>query len=199
MRKVIYHNQIAWFLIPHYLAATSPFSYPEIFDPRVAAYLCDSTMSDQDLELHNLCARCSLLVIIIDSPRYGISSEWQINFDGLGKNAQYLARLHEDLQSLLALYQTLARNLIDSGSLQAFENLEMPLSCLLSRMEFQGISVSLTTLETISTRLRAEINRIEGEAYHLVGQSFNLSSPEQVLCHNLIFICWLFLGCSSSL
>jgi DNA polymerase I len=98
----------------------------------------------------------------------------------MGKIAKHCAHLYEDLQCILAMYHLLKRKLSDYELLQVFQNVEMPLSCLLSRMEFQGVHVSLRTLDTISIRLESEIRSLEVEAHQVTGQEINLSSPDQV-------------------
>jgi DNA polymerase I-like protein with 3'-5' exonuclease and polymerase domains len=98
----------------------------------------------------------------------------------LGRIAKHCAKLYEELQSVLGLCHLMKQKLSDYGSFQVFEELEMPLSCLLARMEFEGLCVSLTTLQAISDHASTEIKALEREAHHAAGQDFNLSSPEQV-------------------
>lgn len=98
----------------------------------------------------------------------------------MGKVALQCLSLYEDLQCLIQLHQILKQRLNDYHTYNVFKGLEMPLSCLLSRMEYQGLKVSLTTLEDISSKLTTEIKIIETEAHQIVKQNFNLSSPEQV-------------------
>jgi DNA polymerase I len=98
----------------------------------------------------------------------------------MGRIARHCATLYEELQSVLGLCSLMKLKLSDYGSSQVFEELEMPLSCLLARMEFQGLRVSLTTLQTIADHASTEIKALEIEAHRSVGQDFNLSSPDQV-------------------
>lgn len=98
----------------------------------------------------------------------------------MGRIALQCLSLYEDLQCLLQLHQILKQKLQDFHSYNVFRGLEMPLSCLLSRMEYQGLAVSVPTLDEISTQLTTEIKSIETEARKIVNQEFNLSSPEQV-------------------
>lgn len=56
--KIIYHTQIVWFIITHSIeSSTSPHKFRNLFDPRIATYLCDSTLTEQDLELSSICGR----------------------------------------------------------------------------------------------------------------------------------------------
>lgn len=121
--------------------------------------------------------------------RFSISPQKRVPRVQMGKIALQCLSLYEDLQCLIQLYQTLKQKLKEYNSFNVFQGLEMPLSCLLSRMEYQGLKVSLPTLEEISSQLTNEIKTIETESHQLVKQDFNLSSPEQVFffCSFILF------------
>jgi DNA polymerase I len=112
--------------------------------------------------------------------RFSISAPNRVQIGEMGKIAKHCASLYEELQSILGVYHLTKQKLSDYGLLQVFQNIEMPLSCLLSRMEFQGLRVSLGTLDSISRRLQSEIRSLEIECHRVTGQEINLSSPDQV-------------------
>ena len=98
----------------------------------------------------------------------------------MGRIANHCATLYEDLQSILGLYHLTKQKLSDYELLHVFQTIEMPLSCLLSRMELQGLRVSLQNLDSISRRLQSEVKSLEIECHRVAGQEINLSSPDQV-------------------
>jgi DNA polymerase-1 len=61
-----------------------------------------------------------------------------------------------------------------------FYEVEMPLSVLLMRMEKSGILLDKELLEDLGKELEGKLEKLEEEAYFLVGEEFNLNSPQQV-------------------
>lgn len=62
--KILYHAQVAMLAIHSAgdgVGAARAWACGEdvaVFDPRVAHYLCDTTVTDEDLELKRICDRC---------------------------------------------------------------------------------------------------------------------------------------------
>lgn len=61
-----------------------------------------------------------------------------------------------------------------------FREIEVPLEPVLAEMEYWGIKIDTTYLETLSEEIGNKLEEIEKEAYHLAGQTFNLASPKQL-------------------
>lgn len=61
-----------------------------------------------------------------------------------------------------------------------FEEIEMPLISILSRIESYGVLIDKNLLNTHSIELNSRLHTLKIEAYQLVGMSFNLSSPKQL-------------------
>ncbi len=61
-----------------------------------------------------------------------------------------------------------------------FYNIEMPLSFVLSDMEFTGVHVDKKYLEDMDKELTLKIEEIENKIYEMAGEKFNLSSPKQL-------------------
>lgn len=66
------------------------------------------------------------------------------------------------------------------GCLGYFEQLEMPVSHVLYRMEEKGIQVSLSRLEELKKRIGARRNDLEAQIKRVLGP-INLNSPKQLL------------------
>jgi len=70
--------------------------------------------------------------------------------------------------------------LSETGMLQLFENIEMPLVFTLYEMESRGIRVNQQALKEYGDNLQTGIERLEKEIYALVGEEFNINSPKQL-------------------
>ena len=138
-----------------------------IFDPRVAAYLCETDTQESGFEFNALCNK------------FQISRE-AFQEIGLGSVSLAVGHSHSELKALLRLQVCLQLE-IDKreGTERAFRVLEMPLVTLLSLMELRGLEISHTVLTGISSKIERTISFIVQTAHETVG-TFNLASPEQV-------------------
>ncbi len=66
------------------------------------------------------------------------------------------------------------------GPLNVFENIEMPLVPVLSRIERNGVKIDPTVLHNHSGELAQRLTELEQKAHELAGEAFNLSSPKQL-------------------
>ena len=87
----------------------------------------------------------------------------------------------EDADITLRLHQALWPRLGDHPRLKTlFEEIEMPLVPVLSRMERTGVLVDADMLRAQSRELAEEMARIEAAAHAEAGGPFNLGSPKQI-------------------
>lgn len=87
----------------------------------------------------------------------------------------------EDADITLRLHQFFWPQLEEIASLKSvFENIEMPLVPLLSRIERNGALVDANLLGKQSIELGERLTQLERKAYDIAGQEFNLSSPKQL-------------------
>jgi len=87
----------------------------------------------------------------------------------------------EDADITLRLHQHLWPQLQALPALQKlYDELEMPLVPVLSRMERSGVAVDVAMLKQQSGELALRIKELEERAYHAAGQPFNLGSPKQI-------------------
>ncbi|MGH9685032.1 MAG: DNA polymerase I [Candidatus Acidiferrales bacterium] len=61
-----------------------------------------------------------------------------------------------------------------------YEQIDLPLSAVLARMEAAGVRVNPKELDVISTKAQMEITRLEKEIYDLAGFEFKINSPQQL-------------------
>lgn len=87
----------------------------------------------------------------------------------------------EDADITLRLHQFFWPQLEQVPSLkQVFEQIEMPLVPVLSRIERNGALVDAKLLGKHSLELGERLIQLERKAYEIAGQEFNLSSPKQL-------------------
>ena len=210
VQKVLYHAQVA--LIPLLtLHLSSPVNVQNrqyvclstvqyVFDPRLAAYLCDSDIAEGQLELESLfdtyashreaaltsnnttsLAERAGTNTIAGSNRI-VVSEAARSVAGLGRVARTVHRLKTDLNSLLVLQTTLQGELMRRNLNPIFRDIEMPVACLLASMEQVGAAVEPAYLDHLRTQLTQQLTNTELQIYASVGEAnrFNVASPEQV-------------------
>jgi DNA polymerase-1 len=66
------------------------------------------------------------------------------------------------------------------GLRNVYEDIELPLTGVLARMEFTGIRVDAEALARMSSTMEAEVSRLTTEIHALAGREFNISSPQQL-------------------
>ncbi len=87
----------------------------------------------------------------------------------------------EDADVALRLHDTLSARLAAELSLQkVYEEIEMPLVPVLSRIECHGALLNARLLHDQSQELAKRLVEIEREAFDLAGEEFNLASPKQL-------------------
>jgi DNA polymerase-1 len=104
----------------------------------------------------------------------------QITFNqvALEEAAPYAA---EDADVTLRLHKALEALLEDKGELATVLNeIEVPLSSVLAKMEQNGVLIDSQLLSQQSQTLAVRIIELEKEVHELAGESFNLGSPKQL-------------------
>jgi DNA polymerase-1 len=96
----------------------------------------------------------------------------------LEKAAPYAA---EDADITLRLHQILRPKLKETGKLASvYEDIDLPLVPVLSRMEQRGTLISASTLRQHSQELAERMGELEKEAHEVAGETFNLGSTKQL-------------------
>ncbi|MCC5846462.1 MAG: DNA polymerase I [Verrucomicrobia bacterium] len=86
----------------------------------------------------------------------------------------------EDTDVTLRLYEHLMPKLDEAEQRRVFEQIEMPLVPVLTRMELEGIRLDTEDLAAFSERLGRRLEVLEKRVFELAGESFNLNSPKQL-------------------
>jgi DNA polymerase-1 len=82
--------------------------------------------------------------------------------------------------AMCGLTQRLREALERDGMLALFDEVEVPLTSILSRMERTGVRVDEAKLASLSEEYEAELARIQAEIYELAGEEFLVNSPKQL-------------------
>ncbi|WP_339074785.1 DNA polymerase I [Teredinibacter turnerae] len=87
----------------------------------------------------------------------------------------------EDADITLRLHQALWPKVAEAEGLKTvFNDVELPLVSILSRIERNGALLDTKLLGELSQQHGASIVKLEKEAYELAGEEFNLGSPKQL-------------------
>jgi len=96
----------------------------------------------------------------------------------VAKAAEYSS---EDSDMCLQVHELLAPKLqAEAGLSFVYEQIEMPVSALLARIERNGVLIDAARLQAQSHELAQRLVLIEQEAYTIAGQPFNMGSPKQI-------------------
>ncbi len=86
----------------------------------------------------------------------------------------------EDADVTLQLKEQFAPILTQTGTINLFETIEIPLVSVLADMEMEGVNLDVGFLQSLSKELDQEIRALEMKIYETAGEKFNLSSPKQL-------------------
>jgi len=85
---------------------------------------------------------------------------------------------HADLT--LEIWQQICPAVDQRGLRKLYEEIELPLTGVLARMERTGIRIDGGELKRLSVMMESEIGRLAEEIHALAGRPFNISSPQQL-------------------
>lgn len=141
------------------------------FDTMIATYLLDYVVKD-DI---SFIARSFDVEIPAYEELYGTDKRpKEISFDALQEVCCRKAKF---------IYETRDRiisELRDSGEIDLFNNIEMPLAAVLADMENTGIKVNGEYLTEIENELKTQMEQLEENIYEDAGSKFNIMSPAQL-------------------
>lgn len=86
----------------------------------------------------------------------------------------------ENADVIFQLKQHFEKELEDAGTLELFNNLEIPLLRVLAAMELEGINLDVPFLNGLSEALVRDIASLEQRIYLEAGEEFNIGSPKQL-------------------
>lgn len=78
------------------------------------------------------------------------------------------------------LQKELTKKLEEANELELFNNIEMPLVSVLSKMQFSGMRLDKNELSNFGNELKEQLNILTKEIYDLAGEEFNINSTQQL-------------------
>ena len=81
---------------------------------------------------------------------------------------------------LKPLKETLEKLLTETGSVELYKNIELPLAALLARIEHTGFLLDREGLEEYGKALDNQMKQAETAIHRLAGHEFNINSPKQL-------------------
>jgi len=146
-------------------------------DTMLESYVLDSTASRHDMD--TLCEKYlgHTNISFTDIAGKG-KNQLTFNQVALEQATPYAA---EDADMTLQLHRHFWPQLqaLD-GQRKLYEEVEMPLVSVLSRIERNGVKVDAAMLAKQSKELEARMQTVVAQAYESAGQAFNLASPKQL-------------------
>jgi DNA polymerase-1 len=147
------------------------------YDTMLESYVADSTATRHDMDS---LARNYLGLSTIKYEDVAGKGAKQISFDqvDLDQAGPYAA---EDADITLRLHHAIWPKIDSEDSLKSlFQEIEMPLVPVLSRMERTGVRIDSAMLRRQSQQLAKRMHELEQAAFEIAGQPFNLGSPKQI-------------------
>ncbi len=147
------------------------------FDTMLESYVLDSVATRHDMDSLALKYLGHKTVSFEEIAGKG-AKQLTFNQVGLEEAAEYAA---EDADITLRLHQTLWPQLESIAGLKSvFDDIELPLLPVLSRIERNGTYVDADMLRKQSQFLAKRMMELQQQAYDIAGQEFNLGSPKQL-------------------
>ncbi len=147
------------------------------YDTMLESYVLNSTATRHDMDS---LAKKYLGYTTIKFEDVAGKGAKQITFDQvpLQQAAPYAA---EDADITLRLHRRLWGELQKESALRCvFEEIEIPLVPVLSRIERTGVKIDSAMLARQSSELAKRMHLLEGKAYEIAGRPFNMGSPKQI-------------------
>ena len=137
------------------------------FDTSIAAYLLNYNIKDDIAYLANEFG--------YDIPFYEvISKAKELNYNIINNMVVNKAKFIYETKN------TLQEEMEKEDCTYLFNEIEMKLSYVLGKMEYEGIRVDKNVLDEMKEELNGKISDISKQIYDICGEEFNISSPKQL-------------------
>ena len=169
--KVAQHSKYDWNVLMHCGVDVRGVAG----DPMLASYLLDPGRRSHGLDhlARELCGH-EMITYAEVTAGLGIDSFSRVPVE---RAAEYAA---EDADYALRLAVLLGGRVAEAGFSSLYEDIELPLSRVLGRMERDGMLVDRELLAALSVEFAGRIATLEGEVHAAAGRPFNIGSPKQL-------------------
>ena len=153
-----------------------------VYDAKIAAYILNPTIKYNLESIISEYLNIDLDSFISSNKKEEIKDQINI-FDTLENNIKENLNKKEYsfyANSIYKLAQKHKEKLIEIGSLDLFNNIEMPLVEVLGDMQFNGMFVEKDELIEFGNKLKNDLEILTNEIYDLCGEQFNINSTQQL-------------------
>lgn len=144
-----------------------------LFDFMLASYVLDPSQTIDDFA--SVASRYDYTQVEADELVFGKGAKYNVPDET--KVADHLAR---KAVAIAKLEQTVNESLEKNEQLELVDNLELPLTFVLAKMEMEGVRVDTERLEEMKSEMAARLQTIESSIHELAGTTFNINSPKQL-------------------
>ena len=109
-----------------------------------------------------------------------LAAEYGLELDPEPSAEETTASLVRHAEAPRRLAAAMRDRLVERGSLELYENIELPLTAVLAAMEDAGVKVDTYRMGEITARLKDRVEELEALATSLAGEEFMLGSTQQV-------------------
>ena len=141
------------------------------FDTELAAYLCFPDSRNYELE------ELSLRLL---GRTLAAGGDGQGQFDFGDGSANDRSTLAAQAVAIANISTELSARLAKEQAARLMDDLELPVSAVLTEMERAGIAVDVPALERLAAEFNKEVELAANQAYEIIGERINLSSPKQL-------------------
>ncbi len=144
------------------------------FDLLLASYVLNPTLGKEEFKI--ISEYFNYSDVLYEEQVYGkgakkaIPNDENLIFQHIAKKVNCIYFLKNDCLTKLK----------ESNQLSLLTDIEIPLSRVLGKMEFEGIKVDLVELERQKSILEVDIDNLTNKIYEFTGEIFNISSPKQL-------------------
>ncbi len=143
------------------------------FDLLLSSYLLDT--NDNSNDLGKVANRHDYFDVQSDDDVYGKGAKREIPEDD--KLFNHFAR---KLNAIDALRDKLFDGLKENNQSDLYNDVELPLTFVLARMEIAGVVVDKDVLNEMQSKLSERLEEIKQTIYNDAGEEFNIASPKQL-------------------
>lgn len=174
IKKISYQLQQDYILLKQIGISFKNFYY----DIEIAAYIIDSIKNKYDIET------LSLRYLNLDLTRFMQQKEETKQLDLFSMVEEKIENEKEKsciyTYAISKLYFVTKKMMEEQEELKLFENIEMPTTEVLAKMQYTGIAINKEELVEYGRRLKLEIEEKTEKIHQLCHQEFNINSTKQL-------------------
>lgn len=142
------------------------------FDLQLASYILNPSLKD---EIKSVCEFYQYYDILYDEQVYGKGAKKHIP-----KTQELASHLVKQARAIYELKDQAIEKLKAKEQYELYKDVEMPISRILTEMEFQGAKIDVAVLKQLESDFSKQIEILERDIYLLAHKEFNISSPKQL-------------------